>query len=54
MTGHILISHLVVADLFMHLLPGLILLYLAVPFYTEGLDLHEILYMYVAIHGSMY
>ena len=31
-------SYLVIADLFMHLLPGLILLYLAVPFlfYTEG------------------
>ena len=34
--GHIVISYLVVADLFMYSLPGMILLYLAVPFYTEG------------------
>ena len=34
--GRILISDLVVADLFMHSLPGVILLYLAAPFYTEG------------------
>ena len=39
--GHILISHLVVADLFIYLLPGLILLYLAAVFYTERV-LHEI------------
>ena len=30
--GHILISDLVVADLFMHSLPGMILLYLAASF----------------------
>ena len=34
--GCIMISHLVVANLFMHSLPGLILLYLAAPFYSEG------------------
>ena len=34
--GHILISHPVVADLFMHSLPDLILLHFVVPFYTEG------------------
>ena len=32
---HILISDLV-TDLFIYLLPGTILLYLAVPFYTKG------------------
>ena len=32
--GHILISDLVIANLFMHTLPGMILLYLAAPFYT--------------------
>ena len=39
--GHVLISDLVVADLFMHSLPGMILLYLAQLFYTKGV-LHEI------------
>ena len=34
--GHILISDLVVVDLFMYSLSGMILLYLAAPFYTEG------------------
>ena len=34
--GHILISDLVVTNLFMYSLPGMILLYLAMPFYTEG------------------
>ena len=34
--GHILISDLLVANLLMYLLPGMILLYLAAPFYTEG------------------
>ena len=34
--GHILISDLVVANLFIHSLPGMILLYLATLFYTEG------------------
>ena len=32
--GHILISDLVVANLFMHSLSDIILLYLATPFYT--------------------
>ena len=32
----IVISDLVVANLFMHLFSGMILLYLAAPFYTEG------------------
>ena len=34
--GHIVISDLVVADLFMHSLLGMILLYLLQHFYTEG------------------
>ena len=34
--GHIPISDLVVANLFMLSLLGIILLYLAAPFYTEG------------------
>ena len=33
--GHILISDLVIANLFMHSLPGMILLYFATPFYTK-------------------
>ena len=39
--GHIVISDLIVANLFMLFLPGIILLYLATPFYTEDV-LHEI------------
>ena len=39
--SRILISDLVVADLLMHLFSGMILLYLAASFYTEGV-LHEI------------
>ena len=39
--GRILKSELVVADVFMHLLPGMILLYLATPFYTKDF-FHEI------------
>ena len=34
--GRILISDLVVANLLMYSLPGMILLYLAAPFYTKG------------------
>ena len=34
--GHIPISDLVVTNLLMYSLPGMILLYLAAPFYTEG------------------
>ena len=34
--GRILISNLVVANLLMYSLPGMILLYLAAPFYTKG------------------
>ena len=41
--GHILISDLVVANLLMYLLPGMILLYLAVPFFTPKVFLDEIL-----------
>ena len=40
--GCILISDLVVANLFMHSLPGMILLYLTTPFYTK-VFLREIL-----------
>ena len=36
--GGILISDLVVANLFMHSLPDMILLCLATPFYTEGVS----------------
>ena len=39
--GCIVISDLVVADLFMHLLSGKILLYLAIPFFTVKVLLHE-------------
>ena len=42
--GRILISDLVVADLFMHSLSGMILLYLAVPFFTLKVFLHKILF----------
>ena len=42
--GHIVISDLVVINLFMHSLSGMILLYLAVPFFTLKVFLHEIQY----------
>ena len=41
--GRILISDLVVANLLMYLLPGTILLYLAVPFFTPKVFLDEII-----------
>ena len=41
--GRILISDLVVANLFMHSLPGMILLYLAASFFTPKVFLHEII-----------
>ena len=47
--GHILISDLLVANLFMHSLSGMILLYLATPLFTPQVFLHEMGYMYVAI-----
>ena len=37
-----MISDLVVADLFMHSLSGMILLYLAAPFFTLKLFMYEI------------
>ena len=40
--GCILISDLVVANLLMYSLPGMILLYLAVPFFTSKVFLDEI------------
>ena len=42
--GRIVISHLVVADLFMHSLSDMILLYLVMPFFTLKMKvfLHEI------------
>ena len=40
--GLIVISDLVVDDLFMYLLPGMILLYLAMSFFTLKVFLHEI------------
>ena len=40
--GHILISNLVVANLLMYSLPGMILLYLAMPFITPKVFLDEI------------
>ena len=40
--GRILISDLVVANLLMYSLPGMILLYLAVPFFTPKVFLDEI------------
>ena len=40
--GHIVISDLVVANLLMRSLSGMILLYLAVPFFTLKVFLHEI------------
>ena len=39
--GRILISDLVVTNLFMHSLLGMILLYLAMPFFTLKVFLHE-------------
>ena len=47
--GRIVISDLVVANLFMHSLPGMILLYLAALF-TPKMILHEI-YTYTCIIG---
>ena len=47
--GRILISNLVVANLLMYSLPGMILLYLAAPFYAKGV-LHEILLTQVTQH----
>ena len=41
--GHTLISDLVVSNLFMHSLPGTILLCLATPFYTEGVFAWDII-----------
>ena len=40
--GHIVISDVVVADLFMDAFSGMILLYLATPFFTLKVFLHEI------------
>ena len=40
--GHILISHPVVTNLLMYSLPVMILLYLAVPFFTPKVFLDEI------------
>ena len=40
--GRILISDLVVANLLMYSLPGMILLYLAAPFFTPKVFLDEI------------
>ena len=40
--GCIVISDLVVVNLFMHSLSGMILLYLAAPFFTVKVFLHEI------------
>ena len=34
--GHTVIAEIVVADHYMHLLPGMILLNLVVPFHTKG------------------
>ena len=42
--GRILISDLVVANLLMYSLPGMILLYLAAPFFTPKVFLDEIPY----------
>ena len=42
--GRILISDLVVANLLMYSLPGMILLYLAAPFFTPKVFLDEIIY----------
>ena len=47
--GRILKSHLVVADLFTDSLSGMILLYLAVPFFTLKVFLHEILTIHAYI-----
>ena len=43
--GRILISDLVVTNLLMHSLPGMILLYLAVPFFTPKVFLDELFIM---------
>ena len=41
--GRILISDLVVANLLVYSIPGMILLYLAAPFYTEGVFAWDII-----------
>ena len=51
--GRILISNLVVANLLMYSLPGMILLYLAMPFFIPKMFLYEIyiyIYIYIYIH----
>ena len=45
--ARILISDLVVANLLMYSLPGMILLYLAAPFFTPKVFLDEIYYTYL-------
>ena len=57
--GRILISDLVVANLLMYSLPGMILLYLAAPFFTQKVFLDEIfitiqnMYYGVSLHRQM-
>ena len=48
--SHILISDLVVANLLMHSLIGIILLYLATPSFTPTVFLHEIRILYMYCH----
>ena len=50
--GRIVISDIVVADLFMHSLSGMFLLYLVVPFFTLKVFLHEIYTIPLTIKSS--
>ena len=50
--GRILISDLLVANLLMYSLPGMILLYLAAPFFTSKVFLGGI-YIYIYTHTTI-
>ena len=50
--GRILISDLVVANLLMYSLPGMILLYLAAPFFTPKMFLDEII-IYIYLYSTL-
>ena len=51
--GHILMSNFVVANLFMHLLPGMILLYLTTPFYTKTIFAQDINYVTIQLYAVL-
>ena len=51
--GHILLSDLLVTNLFVHSLPGIILVYLAAPFYTEGVVVYSKVLEQIIINGQL-